>query len=89
MSATFPKISSLARAIERAPVATTEGLRAKTLAAIWECIPAIGDHSGFDFADGPPAYEMLFRACLAVSGLSDLASAIEARLQIEGSKANG
>jgi hypothetical protein len=34
--------------------------------------------------DGPPAYEMLFRACIAVTGLSKLATEIEARLQLEG-----
>ena len=84
MSAVYEKISSLVRAIERAPVATAEGLRAKVLAVMWQCIPALGDHSGFDFEDGPPAYEMLFRACLGVTGLSNLATEIE-RLQLERS----
>jgi hypothetical protein len=59
-----------------------KGLRAKALAAMYECVPGMGGHSGFDFEDGPPAYEMLFRACLGVTGLSKLATEIEARLQL-------
>jgi hypothetical protein len=77
------KLAPLARLIEAAPAETTQGLRAKALAAMYECIPGIGDHSGFDFEDGPPAYEMLFRACLGVTGLSKLATEIESGLRLE------
>jgi hypothetical protein len=38
------------------------------------------------FEDGPSADEMLFRACLGVTGLSSLATEIEARLQVEGTR---
>ena len=83
MIAIYSEISSLARAIERAPATTLEGMRAKALVAIFECIPTGAAHSGFDFEDGPPAYGMLFRACLSVTGLSKLATQLEGRLQSE------
>jgi hypothetical protein len=78
------KIAPLARLIDAAPAETMKGLRAKALAAMYECVPGIGGHRGFDFEGGPPTYEMLFRACIAVTGLSKLATEIEARLQSEG-----
>jgi hypothetical protein len=83
MNALYRRMSRLAETIARAPTASLEGMRAKSLAAMFECVPGIGSHSGFDFEDGSPAYEMLFRACLGVTGLSKLAAEIEARLQID------
>jgi hypothetical protein len=44
------KLRTMARLVEIAPVATMEGLRAKTLAAMYECMPGTADHEGgFDF----------------------------------------
>jgi hypothetical protein len=82
MSAIFPKIAALTRQIHRAPVQTIDGLRAKALAALWECIPAIGSDRSFDFTD-ERTFEMLFRACLSVTGLSVSGAAIEKRLQLD------
>jgi hypothetical protein len=75
------KLNTMARLVEIAPVATMEGLRAKTLAAMYECLPGVADHDGgFDFGDYDQPVKMLFRACVSVSGLSELATRLEARL---------
>lgn len=84
MSALFRKLSPLAQTIARSKTTSPQGLRAKTLAAMWQCVPGSDSDSGFDFEDGPPAYEMLFWTCIQATGLSTLAREIEGRLRIEG-----
>jgi hypothetical protein len=74
------KIAPIARMIESAPAETLAGLRAKTVAAMWECMPGCPEHEGFDFQDAPPTFEMLFRACIRQTGLSKLAADLESRL---------
>jgi len=81
MSALHPTMQSRARLVEIAPIATVEGLRAKTLAAMWECMPGLADHTGFDFGEDGRTLEVLFRACVRVTGLSKLTTSLEARLQ--------
>ena len=69
------------RLVENAPVSTLEGLRAKTLAAMYECMPQMADHEGgFDFGEYDQPVKMLFRACVSVTGLSELAVRLEARM---------
>lgn len=70
----------LADAIERSPAETIGGLQAKTLAAIFQCVSGIGGHSGFDF-DNPNVLEMLFRACVRVTGLSELVTELKSKLE--------
>ncbi|MFZ2157231.1 MAG: hypothetical protein WAV72_14075 [Bradyrhizobium sp.] len=84
MSALHSKMATMARIIEIAPVASAEGLRAKTLAAMWECIPACADNVRFDFGENGRTLEMLFRACERMTGLSELAATLEARLGKDG-----
>jgi hypothetical protein len=52
--------------------------RAKALAAMFECIPS-APGSGFEFVE-PETFEMLFRACIATAGLSDMAATLEKQL---------
>ena len=76
------KMETMVRLVETAPVATVEGLRAKTLAAMYECLPGVADHAeGFDFGEYDHPVKMLFRACVSVTGLSELATRLEARLR--------
>jgi hypothetical protein len=76
------KMRTMARLVENAPVSTMEGLRAKTLAAMYECMPGVADHvGGFDFGEYDQPVKMLFRACVSVTGLSELAASLEARLE--------
>jgi hypothetical protein len=70
MSALHPKMETMARIIEVAPIATVAGLRAKALAALWYCHPSLADSAGFDFEDSR-ALEMLVNACVQFAGLSD------------------
>jgi hypothetical protein len=79
MNVLHRKVSPLAQAIGRAPVASLEGLRAKALAGMWECMPPGAGEDGFNF-DEPDMCEMLFRACVRVAGLSELATTIRERL---------
>lgn len=79
MTALWRDIARPARIIAAAPAATLAGLRAKTLAAMWECMPSIADRAGFDF-DEHDAFEKLFRACVRVTGLSELAASLGGRL---------
>jgi hypothetical protein len=75
------KLRTMYRLVENAPVATLEGLRAKTLAAMYECMPHSADHEGcFNFGDYDQPVKMLFRACVSVTGLSELAARLEARM---------
>jgi hypothetical protein len=80
MNAMSTKLITMARIIEVVPVASPQGLRAKTLAAMWECMPGIAGHIGFDFGDAGPVLEMLFRANIRATGLSELATTLEGRL---------
>ena len=77
MNALYGQLSALARSIRRAH--EQRGRTAtETLAAMWEYMPATGSHSGFDFEHRPATYEMLFRACLLLTGLSKFAMEIKA-----------
>jgi hypothetical protein len=68
MNALHRKIAPLARMIETAPAEGPCGMRAKTLAAMFECVSGIGDHRGFDF-DNEYALEMLFPRMCPRSGI--------------------
>jgi hypothetical protein len=83
MTALHAKMETSRRLIEIAPVSTIDGLRAKTLAAMWERVPGLADHVGFDFGDDGRDLEMLFRACVSITGLSELATRLEGRLRKE------
>jgi hypothetical protein len=79
VSALDNKMTPLAEFIRNAPVETIQGLRAKTLVAIWDGLPVEADHDGsfcIYRVDEP-----LFRAAVAVTGLFDMAHAIEMALQ--------
>ncbi|WP_426533642.1 hypothetical protein [Bradyrhizobium sp. McL0615] len=78
------KLRTMYRLVENAPVATLEGLRTKTLAAMYECMPSFAEHEGgFDFGENDEPVRMLFRACISVTGLSELAARLEARMDRE------
>ena len=67
--------------VEIAPAATVEGLRAKSFAAMYECLPGVTDHVGGDFGEYDRPVEMLFRACVSVIGLSELVDRLETCLR--------
>jgi hypothetical protein len=83
LSEIHEEMEPLADLIRETPAETIEGLRAKTLVAILECQPSCSDHEGeFDFSD-EDSHRSLFHAAVAVTGLSEMVSAIGIRLQID------
>jgi hypothetical protein len=86
MNAMFPRLSATARRIKRAPAHSIIGMRAKELAAMFECIPSVPG-SGFEFEE-PETFEMLFRTCIASTGLSDMAATLEKQLTFAEGKTN-
>jgi len=81
LSAIHQEMEPLADLIRTSETVTIEGLRAKTLVAIWECQPMLATHDGcFDF-DNPESHWSLFTAAVALTGLSDMVSSIDTRLQ--------
>jgi hypothetical protein len=84
LSEIHEEMEPLADLIREAAPETIEGLRAKTLVAIWECQPSSSTHEGeFDF-DNEDSHRSLFHAAVAMTGLSEMVSAIGVRLQIDG-----
>jgi hypothetical protein len=68
----------LAEEIIAAPATSLVGLRAKTLVALWEALPANASHDGaFDF---PDALRSLFDAVAEMIGLMPMVRELEARL---------
>jgi hypothetical protein len=83
LSAIYEEMQPLADLIGSSGAETIEGLRAKTLVAIWECQPMCASHDGhFDF-DNPESHWSLFTAAVALTGLSDMVSALDERLQAD------
>ena len=83
LSAIWQEMEPLSDLIREAAAETIEGLRAKTLVAIWDCQPDCATHEGgFEFADRRSHWS-LFHAAAAVTGLSEMVSAIDIRLQID------
>jgi hypothetical protein len=84
LSEIHEEMEPLADLIREASSETIEGLRAKTLVAIWDCQPIYSTHEGeFNFSD-KDSHQSLFHAAVAMTGLSEMVSAIGARLQIAG-----
>jgi hypothetical protein len=83
LSAIWQEMEPLSDLIREAAAETIEGLRAKTLVAIWDCQPACATHEGgFEFSDRRSHWS-LFHAAVAVTGLSEMVSAIDIRLQVD------
>jgi hypothetical protein len=83
MSAISKEMEPVADIIRDAEITTIEGLRAKTLVAIWECQPVCASHDGhFDF-DNPENHWSLFTAAVALTGLSAMVSTLDERLQAD------
>lgn len=83
LSAIWQEMEPLSDLIREAAAETIEGLRAKTLVAIWDCQPACATHEGgFEFSDWRSHWS-LFHAAVAVTGLSEMVSAIDIRLQVD------
>jgi hypothetical protein len=77
------EMEPLAETIKNADVTCVAGLRAKTLVAIWDCQPLGSHHEGcFDF-DNQESHRSLFTAAVALTGLSDMVSSIDTRLQAD------
>jgi hypothetical protein len=74
------KMDRAAKLIEAQSASTVDGIRAKTLAAIWRFMPSTSNLGGFEFDDNR-SVEGLFRACVSVAGLSEMTAEIEAKLQ--------
>jgi hypothetical protein len=84
LSAIHEEMDPLANLIRYTPTETVAGLRAKTLVAIWDCLPLGADHQGcFSFDNDDDSYRSLFHAAAALTGLSDMTSAIDIQLQID------
>jgi hypothetical protein len=89
LSEIHEEMEPLADLIREAGVQTIEGLRAKTLVAIWECQPIYSTHEGeFDFSN-KDSHQSLFHAAVAMTGLSEMVSAIGIRLQIDAVPQDG
>jgi hypothetical protein len=86
----YEEMEPFAKAIRNADVTSIAGLRAKTLVAIWDCQPISSRHGGgFDF-ENEESHWSLFHAAAAVTGLSEMVSAIEIQLKIDaGTKQEG
>jgi hypothetical protein len=84
LSAIWQEMEPLSDLIREAAAETIEGLRAKTLVAIWDCQPVCATHEGgFEFSD-QRSHWSLFHAAVAVTGLSEMmVSAIDIRLQVD------
>jgi hypothetical protein len=83
LSAIYEEMEPLADLIRESGTETIEGLRAKTLVAIWDCQPICATHDGCFSFDNPESHWSLFSAAVAVTGLSDMVSAIDIRLQAD------
>jgi hypothetical protein len=70
LSAIHDEMKPLANAINAAPVASIEGLRAKTLVAFWEVAPLFAGSTHFSFDDAYP-FQQLFTAVAEACGLKD------------------
>jgi hypothetical protein len=64
------EMKRLANAINAAPVASIEGLRAKALVAFWEVAPLCAGETEFSFEDAYP-FQQLFTAVAELCGLKD------------------
>jgi hypothetical protein len=83
LSEIHEEMEPLADLIRETAPETIEGLRAKTLVAIWDCQPSFSTHEGeFDF-ENEDSHRSLFHAAVAMTGLSEMVSAIGIRLQID------
>jgi hypothetical protein len=77
------EMQPLADTIRTADVTSIAGLRAKTLVAIWDYQPLGSRHQGgFDF-ENEETHRSLFHGAAAATGLSEIVSAIDMRLQID------
>ena|ERR1700681_4466678 len=89
LSEIHEEMEPLADLIREASPETIEGLRAKTLVAIWECQPIYSTHEGeFNFSN-EDSHRSLFHAAVAMTGLSEMVSAIGIRLQIDAGPQDG
>jgi len=70
LSAIHEEMEQLAKAINASPVASIEGLRAKTLVAFWEVAPLCAGDTEFSFDDAYP-FQQLFAAVAELCGLQD------------------
>jgi hypothetical protein len=68
LSAIHEEMEPLANAINKAPVNSIEGLRAKALVAFWEVAPEGADDTEFSFEDAYP-FQQLFTAVAELCGL--------------------
>jgi len=83
LSEIHEEMEPLADLIRETASETIEGLRAKTLVAIWDCQPIYATHEGgFNFSKGD-SHCSLFHAAVAITGLTEMVSAIAIRLQID------
>jgi hypothetical protein len=64
----FERVETIARAIERMPCRSVEGLRAKALVAFWEVAPLSAGSTEFHFEDAYP-FQQLFSAVAELCGL--------------------
>jgi hypothetical protein len=73
----------IAQFIRDEDIVSLAGLRSKALVAIWDCRPTCASHGGyFDFGNTESHYS-LFNAAVALTGLSDMVSSIDTRLQAD------
>jgi len=83
LSAIHEEMEPIADSIRSSGAETIEGLRAKTLVAMWDCLPMCATHEGgFEF-ENDESHWSLFHAAAAVTGLAEMVSAIDIRLQID------
>jgi hypothetical protein len=83
LSEIHEEMEPLADLIRETASETIEGLRAKTLVAIWDCQPIFATHEGgFDFSN-KDSHCSLFHAAVVATGLSEMVSAIDIRLQVD------
>jgi hypothetical protein len=82
----YKEMEPYAETIRNAEITSNEGLRARTLVSIWDCLPMCSSNDGsFDF-DNPESHQSLFSGAVAAIGLSGMVDVLQARLDLDATE---
>jgi len=79
----YEEMEPFSDAIRDASITSIAGLRAKALVAIWDSLPSSSDHDGHFSLEDERSHASLFSGAIAVTGLSNLAEALQNELQLD------
>lgn len=83
LAAISDEMLPLENLIRDAATTTVEGLRAKVLVAVHDCLPICATHDGLLNFEDAKSHWSLFNGALAVTGLSKIVAQIDERLQAD------